>query len=95
MSPGHISDYLILLTDKVSHRRLNEPVIHRSELDGEAGWVHWSSVEWQKSGAHFYEWENERFFSVDIYCCAEFDILAAVRVTDEIMEASELVWREV
>jgi S-adenosylmethionine decarboxylase len=47
---------------------LLEPVTHRSDRYGWAGWVHWEA-----SGAHFYAWDQpRRFFSVDIYACAPF-----------------------
>ncbi|MFT7615965.1 MAG: hypothetical protein ACI8Y7_000793, partial [Candidatus Woesearchaeota archaeon] len=47
---------------------LLEPITHKSEKYGWAGWVHW-----ENSGAHFYAWDRpEVFFSIDIYTCKEF-----------------------
>jgi len=66
---------------------LLEPVTHRSEQFGWAGWVHWES-----SGAHFYAWEQPRlFFSVDVYTCRAFDAADVVEYTREFFGPSELV----
>jgi S-adenosylmethionine decarboxylase len=68
-------------------RRLIEPVTHRSDSFGWAGWVHWET-----SGAHFYAWENPQlFFSVDVYTCKAFDIEATVEFTKDFFDAPEVV----
>jgi hypothetical protein len=72
-----ISRYLTDLSSVLDMRALIEPVTHRSEAYGWAGWTHWET-----SGAHFYAWERpQRFFSVDIYACKTFDPLAALEFT--------------
>ena len=69
---------------------LIEPVTHRSDRFGWAGWVHWET-----SGAHFYAWEQPFvFFSVDIYTCKAFDARRAVDFTREYFDADEVVARE-
>ena len=84
---GGIRDYLRQLSDVCGMRRLNEPVTHRSDAYGWAGWVHWET-----SGAHFYAWEQPLlFFSVDIYTCAPFDPAEAVRFTAAYFRANEVV----
>ncbi len=79
--------YLSELSDVCGMRRLAEPVTHRSDRYGWAGWVHWDS-----SGAHFYAWETpELFFSVDIYTCKPFDARVAAEFTRDFFVAPELV----
>ena len=68
---------------------LIEPVTHRSDLYGWAGWIHWET-----SGAHFYAWEQPTlFFSVDIYTCKAFDPRRVAAFTKEFFGASDLVYR--
>jgi S-adenosylmethionine decarboxylase len=82
--------YLSELSDVCRMKRLIEPVTHRSDAYGWAGWVHWES-----SGAHFYAWEHPLlFFSVDIYTCAPFDSPAVVAFTKTFFGADEIVSRE-
>lgn len=95
ITPETLAKFLIDLTDAVGHHRLNDPIVHESKLYGEAAWVHWSKVDWDQSGAHIYEWRDEKFFSVDIYCCLNFDVAAAVEATRRGLRATELVWRDV
>ena len=83
ITDGQIKEYLSNLSDVLKMRLLLEPVTHRSDLYGWAGWVHWES-----SGAHFYAWERPRlFFSVDIYTCRPFDDDDAVTFTAEYFDA--------
>lgn len=83
---SEIKGYLAELSEVCSMRRLIEPVTHKSELYGWAGWVHWDA-----SGAHFYAWERPViFFSADIYTCRPFDEKAAVEFTREFFEATSL-----
>jgi S-adenosylmethionine decarboxylase len=68
-------------------KRLNDPVTHRSDQYGWAGWVHWEA-----SGAHLYAWEDPLlFFSVDIYTCAEFDNVKVTEFTSAFFAAEEVV----
>ncbi len=79
--------YLSELSDVCGMRRLAEPVTHRSDRYGWAGWVHWES-----SGAHFYAWETPKlFFSVDIYTCKAFDSRVVAEFTRDFFDAPELV----
>src|SRR3989344_733422 len=76
LSP-EIIDYLKKLSEAIGMTTLIEPVTHKSEQYGWAGWVHWDS-----SGAHFYAWERPlSFFSVDIYTCKVFDPQKAINFT--------------
>jgi len=82
--------YLFELSSVCRMRALTEPVTHRSERFGWAGWIHWET-----SGAHFYAWEQPRlFFSVDIYTCKAFDVSDAVEFTRSFFDASRIVHRE-
>ena len=79
--------YLSELSDVCGMRTLIEPVTHRSDQFGWAGWIHWET-----SGAHFYAWETPKlFFSVDIYTCKAFDPDAAVEFTKEFFDAPQVV----
>jgi hypothetical protein len=85
-----ISRYLVELGELCDMHVLSEPVTHRSDAYGWAGWVHWET-----SGAHFYAWEQPiRFFSVDIYTCKPFDPVEAVAFTGAHFSADEIVGRE-
>ena len=69
---------------------LANPVTHRSDRFGWAGWIHWET-----SGAHFYAWEVPKlFFSVDIYTCKGFDPIAAVTYTEQCFDTSRIVAKE-
>ena len=82
-----IRAYLTELSDVCDMRSLIEPVTHRSEQFGWAGWIHWET-----SGAHFYAWEQPMlFFSVDIYTCKAFDAIAAVEFTRDFFSADQVV----
>jgi S-adenosylmethionine decarboxylase len=81
-----IKDYLCRLSDLIGMHTLIEPVTHRSDMYGWAGWIHWET-----SGAHFYAWEQPLlFFSVDIYSCKAFDVKVACDFTRRYFEASKL-----
>ena len=83
-------EYLVILGDVCGMTVLTEPVTHRSDAYGWAGWVHWET-----SGAHFYAWDRpERFFSVDVYTCKAFDPREAIAFTHAFFAADEIVGRE-
>jgi hypothetical protein len=85
-----ILSYLTELSTVCGMRRLIDPVTHRSDRYGWAGWIHWET-----SGAHFYAWEHpDVFFSVDIYTCKEFDANRVVAFTEEFFAATEIVAKE-
>ena len=68
---------------------LIEPVTHRSDRYGWAGWIHWET-----SGAHFYAWEEPYvFFSVDVYTCKAFEPADATSFTAEFFRADRVVAR--
>src|SRR4051794_1554743 len=84
-----IKDYLTKLSDCLKMKTLIEPVTHRSDTFGWAGWIHWET-----SGAHFYAWEQPiLFFSVDIYTCKEFDEQTAVDFTRDYFQASTVEFK--
>ncbi|MBK5287575.1 MAG: S-adenosylmethionine decarboxylase [Acidimicrobiia bacterium] len=87
---GAIVDYLRGLSEVCGMVTLIDPVTHRSDRYGWAGWIHWET-----SGAHFYAWETPRlFFSVDIYTCKPFDPAAAVIYTSRYFAAERCVAKE-
>jgi hypothetical protein len=86
ITDGDIKRFLSQLSLKLNMRELIEPVTHRSDTYGWAGWIHWET-----SGAHFYAWDQPlRFFSVDIYTCKPFDADAATQYTKRFFAASEI-----
>ncbi len=86
ITDDQIKDYLKKLSEVLKMRTLIEPVTHRSDLYGWAGWIHWET-----SGAHFYAWEKPLlFFSVDIYTCKAFEEEAAREFTREYFKADQI-----
>jgi hypothetical protein len=84
---AQIRKYLSGLSDVCGMRTLMEPVTHRSDKYGWAGWIHWET-----SGAHLYAWERPLlFFSVDIYTCAPFVAEDVVSYTSTFFGANEVV----
>jgi hypothetical protein len=82
-----ITRYLNGLSTVCDMSVLLEPVTHRSDRYGWAGWVHWEA-----SGAHFYAWEHPRlFFSVDVYACAPLPAREVVAYTRTFFDATSLV----
>ena len=86
---GQIRRYLSALSREIDMVQLVEPVTHRSDVYGWAGWIHWET-----SGAHFYAWEQPRlFFSVDVYTCKAFHEDVAVAFTRDFFNARLVVAR--
>jgi len=85
-----IKQYLSELSSVIDMKQLIEPVTHRSDQFGWAGWIHWET-----SGAHFYAWEQPLlFFSVDIYTCKAFDPAVAVDFTRRFFDADSAEYKE-
>lgn len=86
-----IKDYLKQLSDVLNMSLLIEPVTHRSEKFGWAGWAHWET-----SGVHFYAWEKPfPFFSSDIYTCRSFNVEDAVKFTRDFFKTTEIAYKSV
>jgi S-adenosylmethionine decarboxylase len=82
-----IRTYLQRLSKVCGMRALMEPVTHRSEQFGWAGWIHWET-----SGAHIYAWERPTlFFSVDIYACKPFEPDDVISFTRAFFDPTDLV----
>jgi S-adenosylmethionine decarboxylase len=82
-----ICEYLRRLSEVCDMIVLLDPVTHRSDRYGWAGWIHWET-----SGAHFYAWETPLyFFSVDIYTCKPFDPIDVVEFTAEFLNTKRVV----
>ncbi len=85
-----IKEYLQQLAHVTDMICLTDPVTHRSDRFGWAGWIHWET-----SGAHFYAWESPvLFFSVDIYTCKPFSSEKTVEFTRDFFHATEIVSKE-
>ncbi len=90
ISAEQIKAYLTGLAPVLEMTALIDPVTHRSEEFGWAGWTHWET-----SGAHFYAWEQPvLFFSVDIYTCKAFDPAVAVDYTKVFFGSADAVYKE-
>ncbi len=90
LTDSEIKEYLKQLSDVLGMTTLIDPVTHRSDLYGEAAWIHWET-----SGAHFYAWDQPRlFFSVDIYTCKEFEAKKALDFTSEFFNTSQIEHKE-
>ena len=50
---------------------------------------------WAESGTSVYTWENEKFFTVDIYSCKKFDSKLAVNFTKDFLSAKKIVFKNV
>lgn len=88
ISDDQIKAYLTELSHVTDMVPLMEPVTHRSDTYGWAGWIHWET-----SGAHFYAWDQpRRFFSVDMYTCKPFDPADAVEFTRKFFSPNEITW---
>ena len=89
ISDEDIRSYLMGLSDVCDMTVLLEPVTHRSDRFGWAGWIHW-----ENSGAHLYAWDTPvLFFSVDVYTCKPFDMQRAVDYTRAFFSARRIVAR--
>jgi S-adenosylmethionine decarboxylase len=90
VTDGQIRSYLAELSSVCGMTVLADPVTHRSDRFGWAGWIHWET-----SGAHFYAWESPRlFFSVDVYTCKAFDPAAVVAFTERFFGIGDVVSTE-
>jgi S-adenosylmethionine/arginine decarboxylase-like enzyme len=90
ISDEAIKTYLTQLSHEIDMVDLIQPVTHRSDAYGWAGWIHWET-----SGAHFYAWEQPTlFFSVDIYTCKAFDPAKAAEFTKQFFEAETIEFKE-
>ena len=86
MTAMMLKNYLAQLAVELDMVALTDPVLHRSETYGWAGWMHWET-----SGCHVYAWDDEGFFSVDIYTCKVFRNEDAVAFTKAAFEADTIV----
>jgi hypothetical protein len=87
VSDAAIRDYLVGLSTVCDMKILLDPVTHRSDRFGWAGWVHWEG-----SGAHVYAWDRPLlFFSVDVYTCKAFDVAPTVEYTRRFFAAQQIV----
>lgn len=90
ITDDEIKTYLTELSKVTDMKALIEPVTHRSDQYGWAGWIHWET-----SGAHFYAWEQPiLFYSVDIYTCKQFDPQVAVEFTKKFFGSESVAYRE-
>lgn len=90
LAESDLVDYLAKLAPALDMVGLTDPVTHKSDRYGWAGWIHWET-----SGCHVYAWDEEpAFFSVDIYTCKDFRTQKALDLTTELWTPDHMVCRE-
>jgi len=90
ISDVQIKEYLSQLSEVIEMHQLLEPITHRSDTFGWAGWIHWET-----SGAHFYAWDQPMlFFSVDIYTCKAFVPEKAIKFTKDFFGSDTVEFKE-
>ena len=50
---------------------------------------------WAESGASVYTWENQKFFTMDIYTCKKFSVKKAVDFTRKFFNAKKIEYKSV
>ncbi|MBM3200496.1 hypothetical protein FJZ53_06160 [Candidatus Woesearchaeota archaeon] len=84
VTPKKIKTYMRKLSDDIGMTIIYGPMV--KNLAGRINPIH-KGLEafliWAESGTQVYTWENEKFFTVDIYSCKEFDVDTAVKFTKE------------
>jgi len=85
-----IEEYLSRLSNEIGMIPMGDPRTSHSPKFGMAGWIHWET-----SGAHMYSWDENLFFSVDIYTCKEFSVDKAVKFTKEFFNCREIEFKGV
>ena len=88
MTAMMLKNYLAQLAVELDMVALTDPVLHRSETYGWAGWMHWET-----SGCHVYALYDKGSFSVEIYTCKVFRNEDAVAFTKAAFEADTIVHR--
>jgi len=91
ISDEQIKKYLSGLSKELEMKALTEPITHKSEKFGWAGWIHWET-----SGTHFYAWDKPfPFFSADIYTCKKFNVDTAVKYTKDFFKSGEIMFESI
>jgi hypothetical protein len=79
--------YLQAWSDRCEIKIPLDPVTHRSDRYGWAGWVHWEA-----SGVHVYAWKSPTLcFRVDIHAWKPFDWPGTVEFTADFFDATQIV----
>ncbi len=91
MSTNKLKTYMKNLSKKLAMTIVYGPIARN--LAGKINPVHEgyeAILIWAESGVSVYTWKKQRFFTVDIYSCKEFDNRIAVELTKEFFNAKEI-----
>ena len=90
-----IKDFFEYLTHSLSLLTYGEPIVHHTSgvgKDGNQGYD--AFVPLIDSGIYLAIWSNQKFFSLVIYTCKEFNIDKAVNKTQEFFSVDEIVFSQ-
>lgn len=91
VTPSKIKTYMCTLSDRIGMTVIYGPMV--KNLAGKINPIH-KGLEafliWAESGTQVYTWENDNFFTVDIYSCKEFDVKTAVDFTKKYFKAKKI-----
>lgn len=96
VTPSKLKTYMRTLSGKIGMTIIYGPMV--KNLAGKINPIHQgleAFLIWAESGTQVYTWENENFFTVDIYSCKKFEVKTAVDFTKEYFKAKELVFKSV
>ena len=96
VTPSKLKSYMNELSDKIGMTIIYGPIV--KNLAGKINPIHKgleSFLIWAESGTSVYTWENEKFFTVDIYSCKKFDVKTAVNFTKKYFNTKEIVFKSV
>jgi len=96
ITTSKLREYLARLSERLGMTIIYGPVV--KNLAGKVNPIH-KGLEavmiWAESGVSVYTWKKQKFFTVDIYSCKQFDAEKAVGFTGDFFEASAIDFRAV
>ena len=91
--PEDMTRYCTQITRVLDMTQVTSPICN---YDSDYGWC--AYAHWKESGMHIFAWDKRmpKFFSVDLYTCKPFDIVHAIKFTQEFFGDNliKLVWKE-
>ncbi len=96
LTPSKLEECLKELSAELGMTIIFGPIV--KDLAGAVNPVHKGFecvLIWAESGAAFYTWNKNKFFTIDIYTCKRFDPKLAVKFMKNFLGATEIVSRDV
>jgi S-adenosylmethionine decarboxylase len=91
--PEDMTRYAKEISNVLDMELITSPVLNYEPRYGWCAFVHW-----KESGMHIYTWDNRvpKFFSVDIYTCKKFNLMDAIRYTEDFFAENliKITWKE-